>query len=249
MKEKSSINSPFAPDPLLRLEKGRMGYSHSFFSQELHLEILRGEFWHLVGPNGGGKSTLLKILMGEIPLLSGKMEKTFHPREVGYVPQFKSWNQLVPFSLQEFVEQGNTLYENKEWTQHILEICELISLKRKNIQELSGGELQRACLARAIVNKPKILFIDELGTFLDPQNEEKLHQIVWNYYQGDCHDQKKSRTVVMINHNLQMLAKLPGKILWIDQRNDDWRFVEKKEVLEKHKIQMMVAQGGSNELD
>lgn len=186
-----------------------------------------GEFITLIGPNGAGKSSLIKVLLGIIKQDSGEVIRNDHIK-LGYTPQSFSANPYIPISVIDFLTLNQRL-DNKftEETYKLTGIEDLINLPLKN---LSGGELQKVLLTRALLNKPNVLILDEPAQNLDVDAQIQLYKLI-----QDIH-QKQNCAVLMVSHDLHRVMKestqvlclyhhiccegLPESILKDDQFND-----------------------------
>ncbi len=190
----------------------------------------------MVGPNGGGKSTLLKIIAGLLRpnsgeiFLNGKLvEKNHELRNlVGFVPQVGVINQTMPISILEFLELERKLNGASDFTP-IMKRLGLDHIKDRTLRTLSGGEKQRVLLARALVRNPKILILDEPATGLDSTGQDQLLGIVRDL-------QKESEGIlIIVDHNLGQVIKMADKLICLN-KSFHWHDYKKnlsKEVLTK----------------
>jgi len=170
------------------------GYADRPVLSGVTFELRQGEVVALLGPNGGGKSTLLKTLAGLVPKLSGSIKvidgaiEALTAREIarriGFVPQDESWQ--FDFSVEEVVAMGrlaksNGFFETQEDREAALEAmgqAGCLDLRSRPITELSGGERQRVLIARALAQETPILFLDEPTAHLDPQYQVEITSLV-----------------------------------------------------------------------
>lgn len=189
----------------------------------VNLEILKGEVVSIVGPSGSGKSTLLHILgtldqadMGEVMMnnevissLNGKKLSSFRNKHIGFVFQF---HHLLPeFTAIENIcipgwLAGRKKNEVKEEASDLLIMLGLSERMENKPNQLSGGEQQRVAVARALINKPDIVFADEPTGNLDSANAAELHQLFFDLRK------KFNQTFLIVTHN-QELAQLSDRIL------------------------------------
>lgn len=173
------------------------------------LTIEEGTYLGVIGPNGGGKTTLLKLIMGFIKpekgtvTVFGKSPKEARPL-MGYVPQHAQLDKLFPISLMEMVLMGRlhrlTWYgkfrkEDKEAAIQALEEVGLADQKDAIFGTLSGGQVQRGLIARSLVSEPKLLLLDEPTANVDPEAEEHIYEILQGL--------KGKITILMVTHDLQ----------------------------------------------
>lgn len=176
--------------------------------EDLNFSIPESAFVSIVGPNGAGKTTLMKILLGLIKVdlgevkIFGKHPDEIDPQLIGYVPQIKTMDRNFPALAIELVASGlirkwpwSVKGVDKENSIKALEMVKAEHLALRPITELSGGELQRVCLARSIVRNPKLVVLDEPATGIDAIGEADLYNLLEKYQQNS------KATVLMITHD------------------------------------------------
>lgn len=171
--------------PLLELTAATVGYPGHEVLRDVHLKVEPGEFILIGGPNGGGKSTLLRSLVGLIPLLDGQRRCHFHP--IGFVPQQHTAQQSLSYTALEMVRLGASA--RLPWWQAVfprltakclqaLEDCEAGDFCRKPFHQLSGGQRQRVLLARALALGPRLLVLDEPTAGVDVATQASLAKLL-----------------------------------------------------------------------
>jgi zinc transport system ATP-binding protein len=158
-----------------------VSYNNLKVLEDINLTVAENDFIGIIGPNGGGKTTLLKALTGIIEPDSGSIKvfgKSISEENglVGYVPQFSSFENTFPISVYNVVRMGmihKRQYETSK-IDEILKSVELFDIKNKLIGELSGGQKQRVLIARALVSKPKVLLLDEPTSSIDPRTGKSV---------------------------------------------------------------------------
>ena len=179
-----------------------------------------GEFIGILGPNGGGKSTFLKIILGLLKPQSGSVN--ISDKNISYISQTTSMNDNnFPMTVKEVVSLGlvsnkSTLFsykKNKEKVDKVLKELDLYEMRNKIISSLSGGQFQRVKLAKALVNDPSLIILDEPDAGMDEESHEHLISII-----NKLHEQKKSILFVSHHpHDLEDADKIffieDGKIL------------------------------------
>lgn len=204
-------------------------YGQTEALKDVSFAVEQGDFVGLVGPNGGGKTTLAKSVLGLLPVASGKIllfnqaiESFDDFKRIGYLPQKHTGiNQLFPASVEEVVLLG--ILSSKKWPRKINQkdrqrIDELLkslgisNLKGKLISELSGGQQQKVFLARAIASEPELLILDEPSTALDPNSREQFFAQL-----KELNSQKKT-TIILITHDTGYVGKYANKLLYIDRK-------------------------------
>lgn len=164
-------------EPLISLSEVSYNIGHQTLLTKVSIDIAVGETISLIGPNGAGKSTLVKLILGLLPLSSGKI--THHkPVQLGYVPQRFSISAILPLRVKDLLAQANTERLSGAQKDFIFEQLQLPHLLSRQLRHLSGGETQRVLLARALLEKPNLLILDEPMQGLDPDSEAWLYQFI-----------------------------------------------------------------------
>lgn len=178
------------------------------------------DYLAIVGPNGSGKTTLMRALLGLVDTSSGEFifSSTFSRNQIGYLPQ-KGFNhdKHFPASVYEIILTGlnRESMKNKDLNKEIVELSKKLgieSLLKKRIGYLSGGQQQRVLLARALVNKPKLLILDEPTSALDPNIREEFYQLIKKLHQED------HVSIILISHDLSSVSLYATHILYLDQK-------------------------------
>ncbi|NGX26763.1 MAG: High-affinity zinc uptake system ATP-binding protein ZnuC [Chlamydiae bacterium] len=186
---------------------------HFLVLKNLSFSIAKGEFIGIFGPNGGGKTTLLKLLLGLLSPLEGKVQVLGRPPSevtdrLGYVPQVRRFDKSFPISVLDVVLQGCLAkyrgYGNfsQDLKEKALEALERVGLQDKAklaFGTLSGGQIQRILLARALASDPEILLLDEATVGIDPEALREIFQFLLNL--------RGKITIVLVTHELQIIAK------------------------------------------
>jgi len=190
--------------------------------QNVNLSINQNEFLGIIGPNGGGKTTLLKVILGLIKPNKGDV-KVFgkNPEEereiIGYVPQYTFFDLIFPMNVFDTVLMGRykglfKKYSKKdrEITINALKTVKMLEFKDRQIGKLSGGELQRVFVARAIVREPKLLLLDEPATNIDPEMQESFYRLLLEL--------KKKMTIVLVTHDIGAISTYVDKIACLNRK-------------------------------
>jgi len=172
------------------------------------LEILPESVLTLIGPNGAGKSTVLKILLGLQQASSGKIVRKPNIH-IGYVPQKFSIDPLLPLTVERFARLGKA--EKKFTLADIFSEVGISHLAKQTMQQLSGGELQRVLLARALLGEPELLVLDEPAQGVDVLGQSELYQLL--------SDLKHSRacSVLLVSHDLHLVMASSDHVLCLNQ--------------------------------
>ncbi|WP_108624478.1 metal ABC transporter ATP-binding protein [Candidatus Similichlamydia epinepheli] len=175
----------------------------------ISFQVTPGNPLGLIGPNGGGKTSLIRIVAGLLSPTEGEVHLMGKKSTIGYVPQNLERESDLPLSTLEFVAMGHTSQRTVGWrlsNQQIemaklaLASVELIDKQEERVFDLSGGQLQRAALARAIVKDPDVLLLDEPTTNSDPQSKRAI--------MGILNRMKKNVIVLIASHDRELLQNL-----------------------------------------
>lgn len=195
----------------------------------ISFRIAAGDYVGIVGPNGSGKSTLVRTILGLMNADSGKVTLFGSPlgtfsewHRLGYLPQrIKLFNPNFPGTVEEIVKLG-LLTEGRETPQPAVNKKEAIGralgmmgishLKKRLIGDLSGGQQQRVLLARAMVNRPEILILDEPTTALDPETREHFYSLVEEV------NRSEGTTVILVTHDTWSIGKYAKRFLYVDKK-------------------------------
>jgi len=194
---------------------------------ELNLEVEAGEFIYLVGKTGSGKTSLLKTLYAELSLEEGSAsianfnlnvikpsEVPFLRRKLGIV--FQDFQLLTDRSINanlEFVMRATGWKGEEKISKRIDEVLATVGIPTKGYKmphELSGGEQQRACIARALVNQPEIILADEPTGNLDPETSGEVINVLYEVSKGGT-------AVLLATHNYNLFEKFPGRVVRLDR--------------------------------
>lgn len=206
---------------LLELSNCTLGYSDGVVLKDLSWIVERGDKWAVVGPNGAGKTTLIRTILGLVPLLSGQLayyqDGVFlnHIPNIGYLPQINNIDKSFPISVEEVIRSGfyGSLCSKEEEQKRLEELLTAINLldyRKQAIGKLSGGQLQRVLLARAIASKPDLLVLDEPTSFLDKVYKQQFMTLLMNLIAPET-------TLIMVTHDLPREEESQWKILSLGQ--------------------------------
>lgn len=190
--------------------------------EEVNLEIYPQDFIGIIGPNGGGKTTLVKAILKAIPysgdiIYAPEIENNEH-RAIGYMPQVSDIDKSFPISVKEVVLSGLQAqkrffgrYTTKDKTKalHLLDLCGIASIAERPIGELSGGQLQRTLLCRALIADPKVLILDEPANFVDNKFEKELYTILRQL--------NNKMAIVMVSHDLGTITSYVKSIVCVNR--------------------------------
>lgn len=193
-------------------------YAKESVLREVDLELEKGEFCAIIGPNGGGKSTLGKIIVGLLEPRSGEVRFLGKKRRslglIGYVPQDTSLNKEFPIRAIDVVLMGFLPHRGISEAQRAraLEALEALGIKElayRRIGDLSGGQRQRVLIARALVGEPELLVLDEPTASIDAPTQKEIYQLL--------KEQSQQRGVIVISHDVSLLMGYATKALYINR--------------------------------
>lgn len=194
-----------------------LGYNRHPIVHHLNASIAEGDSVAIIGPNGGGKSTLLKSVMSIIKPMDGTISCALDRRQIAYLPQGDDINKYFPISTGELLAMG--LWHKNGWFRgfskadkhaihHTLEAVGLNGMEHNPLNALSGGQIQRALFARLILQDASLILLDEPFNAVDVQTTKDLMQII-------KHWQSEQRTIIAVLHNYEQVKELFSKTLII----------------------------------
>ena len=201
------------PHPLLELHQVTAGYNHQPVFEQLDWSLVPRQFVALVGPTGGGKSTLLKTILGLVPCLTGTVQRDVLTT-IGYVPQRETIDWHFPVTVEQVVRMGRyrrthvwpwASREDRQQAAALLERLGLAPYARRHISELSGGQQQRVFLARALIGKPQLLLLDEPTTGVDMKTQHDILHLLRELNGAGM-------TILLATHDLNTVA---SHIPWV----------------------------------
>jgi zinc transport system ATP-binding protein len=212
--------------PIVEFDHTFFSYQHAPVLKDVSFQIFPGEFVGIIGPNGGGKTTLLKLIMGFLKPTKGTVRifgKAAGAWELGsiplsYVPQAMRFDRDFPISVEEVVMSGllsrlpwygRFRAEDKQAAAAALEQVGLADLRDHSFGTLSGGQAQRVLIARALVSKPQLLLLDEPTASVDSQAEAEIYSIL--------NGLKNQMTILMVTHDLRAAIDQVQRVLCVQR--------------------------------
>lgn len=197
----------------IHIENLSVNYGQTSAIADVCLDVTEGEYLGIIGPNGGGKSTLLKAILGLVPITTGTIQIYGKPPRnnralIGYVPQFAAMDKKFPITLLEVVLTGclksglSPFYrftaKNKRSALKLLERVGIADLANRQISELSGGEFQKMLIARALMVNPKLLLLDEPTASVDAASRDQIYTLLAEL--------NKNMTIILVTHDLLAIS-------------------------------------------
>lgn len=213
------------PDAVIRVWGLGFAYGVLPVLEGVNLEVGAGEFLGIVGPNAGGKSTLLKLILGLLEPQAGRIRVLGHPpaaasRQIGYVPQYPSFPRDFPITVEQAVllariggsgpwRPGG--YGRADWAaaRQALEEVEAADLAQRRIGSLSGGQLQRVLLARALAGEPRILILDEPTANIDQRLEGDIFDLLRRL--------NARLTILVVSHDIGFISSYVGRVACVNR--------------------------------
>lgn len=218
-----SLSTPSDPrTPVIRLTDISAGYDRRRpVLRDINLDLYRGDFMAITGPNGGGKTTLLRTMLRLLPPVGGKVEyfnaegessKRLH---IGYLPQKSEIDTRFPITVEDVVLSG--LYHglrpritaaDRNRLDEMLATVGAENFRHRPISDLSGGQLQRTLLGRALISRPELLVLDEPLSYVDKQFERQIYGLV--------SEASRSATIVLVSHEMSIISTMANRHIIVD---------------------------------
>jgi len=210
-------------EKLIEIKNVSAAYDMKNVLKDVSLCVWKDDFLGIIGPNGGGKTTLLKIILGLMKPVSGEISffengQPVSSLKIGYLPQINPIDKRFPLSVYEVVASGFTSekprFRNFTVAQH-KQIHQLIvqtgleSLANRAIGEISGGQLQRVLLARAIVSHPQLLILDEPNTYVDKMFESQFNDLLCEI--------NKDTSIILVSHDVGTLLTMVRNVACVNE--------------------------------
>jgi zinc transport system ATP-binding protein len=195
---------------LLEMHSLTVAYDTNNVLEDIDLAVNENDFIGVIGPNGGGKTTLLKVILGLIKPVKGKIEfnsSLINGNSIGYLPQISTGDANYPVTVTDVILSGMMIRKkilsrmsaaDKKRTREVIEELGLSGMEQSSLAELSGGQLQRVFLGRAIIGNPRLLLLDEPGNFVDSTFEKDFY--------GKLKDLNSRMAILMVSHDIGMIS-------------------------------------------
>ncbi len=207
-------------DPLIKIENLTVGYDKEPVLTHVNLEIFENDFLGIIGPNGGGKTTLLKAVLGLLKPMDGRIifrqDMRKRKKPIGYLPQVKHMDRRFPITVFEVVRSGAMMKSAalihragiKDKVNQLLSELGIYDIREKAIGELSGGQMQRVFLCRALISDPRMLILDEPDTFVDNRFEGELYKKLKHL--------NKKMAIVLVSHDIGTISSYVKSIACVN---------------------------------
>jgi zinc transport system ATP-binding protein len=212
---------------IIELETVCFSYKNEEVIKDVSLEIHKGDYVGIVGPNGGGKTTLLKLMLGLLKPNDGKVSlfgkdiTTFKDwSKIGYVPQKTIVETNFPVTVEEVVAMGRygkiglfhfPSAKDKAKVHQSLKQVDMLDYKDRQISDLSGGQQQRVFIARALATEPEVIFLDEPTVGVDVKTQKQFYQLLRKL------NKDLELTLVLVSHELDVVAHEATELVYINR--------------------------------
>jgi len=207
---------------MIELKNISASYNGEPVLEDVNLNIRENDFIGIIGPNGGGKTTLLKLILGIMQPVKGRIifnKEKIKPNEIGYLPQMPEGDYTFPISVQDVVLSGLMMlkgktarmsHEDKARAADVLKDMGIYNLRSRTLNQLSGGELQRVYLCRALIGSPKLLLLDEPGNFVDSNFEQGFYDKLEEY--------NEQAAIMMVSHDVGTISAFVKSFACVNQK-------------------------------
>lgn len=194
-------------------------YDKDYILKNINLKIYDKDFIAIIGPNGGGKTTFIKLILGLLKPSKGEIkiygkDPQDFKEHIGYLPQITNFNIDIPINVLDIVLQGRLKKNKYFYNSKDIEICEsfmkrlkIFELKNRKISQLSGGQRQKVLLARALVSNPKVLILDEPTASIDIEGQKEIYEII----------KELDITKIVVSHDIKILFEGVNRVFYINQ--------------------------------
>jgi zinc transport system ATP-binding protein len=195
---------------LVKIESLSASYGTNLVLEDINFSVNENDFIGVIGPNGGGKTTLLRVILGLLKPVSGKISYNndlLNSKSIGYLPQMSTGDSNYPVSVKDIILSGLMIRKgiasrmslsDKHKAELVIEELGLSEMAGSTINELSGGQMQRVFLGRAIIGEPRLLILDEPGNFVDSNFESDFYE--------KLRILNKRMAILMVSHDIGTIS-------------------------------------------
>ena len=204
---------------LIKIRDLSAGYDGRLVLRNVNLNVYERDFLGIIGPNGGGKTTLIKCILGLLKPSGGEI--ICRPLTMGYLPQYSSIDRKFPITVEEVILSGLSskksltsrfTSEHRDKALSVIARMGLEGMEKRAIGALSGGQLQRALLGRAIISDPEVVILDEPSTYIDKRFEARLYELLAEINK-DC-------AIILVSHDIGTVLQQVKSIACVNETLD-----------------------------
>lgn len=209
--------------PILEIKNLCAAYDTHVVLHHVNLSVYKHDFLGIIGPNGGGKTTLIKCILGLLKPTQGEI--IFYPpstkRAIGYLPQYNTIDKKFPITVEEVILSGLSCKKalsspftatHRKKAQEVIARMGLEGLEQHAIGALSGGQIQRALLGRAIISDPQLLILDEPSTYIDKRFEARLYELLAEI--------NKECAIILVSHDIGTILQQVKSVACVNETLD-----------------------------
>lgn len=198
----------------LKIRNLSLNMDNTTILKDINLDIIAGEIHAIIGPNGGGKTSFIKCILGQVPYTGEIIMEYEEDDRIGYVPQLLDFDRSLPITVEDFLclcYQNKPAFigasnKNKEFFKNILKEVGLENKETRMLGNLSGGEMQRLLLAQSINPRPNILILDEPFAGIDTVGEKYFFEIIKKL-------KDEGITIIWIHHNIKQVKEFADRVI------------------------------------
>lgn len=204
-------------EPLIRVNDLKVVFGEQTILSHVSFEIQRGEIAAVIGPNGSGKTTLIRAMLGLVPIAHGTITfngQTLKPMRsrIGYLPQKFRFDPQFPITVEEYLGLMNAPQSHHVIQSKLDEVGLPVSILKKKLGSLSGGQLQRVLIAQATLHNPALLVLDEPSTGIDIVGEKQFYDLI------QSQRERHGTTVVLVSHDITVIARVVDQVICVNKR-------------------------------
>lgn len=214
-------------EPIIKIKGLTASYEDKVIFANANLTVFDRDFLVIIGPNGGGKTTLIRYILGLRTPTTGSIVYFKDGTQIsnltmGYLPQYNSIDKKFPISVEEVVLSGlngqkklwkRFTAEQHEQVKRVIARMGLNGIENRTIGELSGGQIQRALLGRAIVSNPKVVILDEPSTYMDKEFQTQLYKLLQEI--------NKDSAVILVSHDVDNAMRYATRIVYVNHEVEE----------------------------
>ncbi len=199
---------------ILEIKNLKVELDNKIILNNINFELEKGDILAIIGPNGAGKTTLLKAILGLIPYKGEIKYKNDEVKkylsEISYVPQRFEFDKSIPLTVEEFLSLTLKKIDKNKREDTVKEIG-IFNLLNKKIGDLSGGELQRVLIAKAVMEGPELILLDEPTTGIDIEGEKKFYELIFHL------NKDHKITIIFVSHEINIVYNFSNKVVCLNK--------------------------------